>query len=124
MKNQTYIFWRAFSWARLPLFALAIGLLTEFGRSEIVDSGAFSYRSTILVSGYAGSTTLADFPLMVKLADNSPIGFSYADCEPATLRFADADGNIVPHEIDTWNTDGTYACEITRMMSGSFIMIR
>ena len=107
MKNQTYIFWRAFSWARLPLFALAIGLLTEFGRSEIVDSGAFAYRSTILVSGYAGSTTLADFPLMFKLADNSPIGFSYADCEPATLRFADADGNIVPHEIDTWNTDGT-----------------
>ena len=107
MKTRKHICWRAFSWARLPLFALAIGLLTEFGRSEIVDSGAFAYRSTILVSGYAGSTALADFPLMVKLADNSPIGFSYADCEPATLRFADADGNIVPHEIDTWNPDGT-----------------
>ncbi|MGN0844235.1 MAG: DUF2341 domain-containing protein [Kiritimatiellia bacterium] len=107
MKTRKHIYWRAFSWARIPLFALAIGLLAGVGRSEMVDSGAFAYRSTILVSGYAGSTTLADFPLMVKLAENSPTGFSYAECEPATLRFADADGTIVPHEIDTWNTDGT-----------------
>ena len=53
----------------------------------------------------APSTALANFPVLVRLAANSPDGFDYADCatDGSDLRFADANGDLIPHEIDTWN---------------------
>ncbi|MGN0855494.1 MAG: DUF2341 domain-containing protein [Kiritimatiellia bacterium] len=92
--------------SRISLILLA-GAIAFEGRSETVSESLFAYKSTILVSGYAGSTELTDFPLMVKLSAASPEGFSYDDCTGENLRFADADGNILPHEIDTWNPEGT-----------------
>ena len=62
----------------------------------------------ITISGYSGSTTLTNFPVLVKLAAGAPFGFDYADCAEggADIRFATADGLVLPHEIDTWNTNG------------------
>ena len=67
-----------------------------------------TYRAPITVSGYTGSTTLENFPVLVRLAVNTPAGFSYADCaaDGSDIRFSDASGNLIPHEIDTWNTSG------------------
>ncbi len=67
-----------------------------------------SCYATFTVSGYAGSTDLATFPVLVRLSASSPAGFSYADCAPdgSDIRFVDSDGNLVPHEIDTWNREG------------------
>ena len=61
------------------------------------------------VTGYAGTSVLTNFPVLVRLANNSPTGFSYADFYSATgddLCFLDKDGHGIPHEIDTWNTSG------------------
>lgn len=58
----------------------------------------------------APSGTLTDFPVLVRVAANSPEGFSYADClrgSGADLRFCDADGNLLASEVDTWNANGT-----------------
>lgn len=88
-------------------FAFALVVSAGTGSSETVNPSAFAHSSSILVGGYTGSSALANFPLMIKLAENSPVGFSYADCEQTVLRFADAEGNILPHEIDTWNPNGT-----------------
>ena len=58
----------------------------------------------------APSGTLTDFPVLVRVAANSPEGFSYNDClrgSGADLRFCDADGNLLASEVDTWNTSGT-----------------
>ena len=67
------------------------------------------YSATFTVTGYTGSTPLANFPVLVRLADGSPIGFSYSDCASggADIRFRDAEGNLIPHEIETWTTSGT-----------------
>ena len=88
-------------------FACVLVMSAGMGSSETVTPSAFTHSSSIRVGGYTGSSALANFPLMIKLAENSPVGFSYADCEQNALRFADADGNILPHEIDTWNPNGT-----------------
>ena len=74
-----------------------------------LDTTPFSKKIPITISGYAGSTELADFPVLVTLAENAPIGFSYDDCatDGADLRFADATGALLPHEIETWDTKGT-----------------
>ena len=66
---------------------------------------------TISCSGYTGTTTLANFQALVKLAEGTG-GFSYSDCEAdgADLWFSYVDGNqitnVIPHEIDTWNSSG------------------
>ena len=92
------------------LCALAALFLASFAANATeLDTILFAKKSDITVSGYAGSTTLANFPVLVRLAANSPDGFNYADCaaDGSDLRFADANGDLIPHEIDTWKTDGT-----------------
>ncbi len=75
----------------------------------VLDTTFFAKKCDITISGYAGATDLANFPVLVRLATDSPVGFDYADCaaDGADLRFADANGNLVPHEIDTWDSAGT-----------------
>lgn len=67
------------------------------------------HQVPITVSGYAGETTLTDFPILVTLATDAPAGFGHSLCaaDGADIRFADADGNLVPHEIESWNPSGT-----------------
>ena len=74
---------------------------------EIVPS-AFTKRIPITISGYGGTETLTNFPVLVKLAAGSPIGFDPTECaaDGSDIRFAAADGTILPHEIDTWNANG------------------
>ena len=97
----------------------AVDNLENEARSEIVevatladtrmDTNPFAYKSTATVGGYAGSTTLANFPVLVRIAANSPAGFNYEDCavDGSDIRFADVNGIMIPHEIDTWDRTGT-----------------
>ena len=68
------------------------------------------YKKSFRVSfpGYAGSTTLTDFPVLVRLSPELN-GFDYSKCRlpnGGDLRFSDSSGNLIPHEIDTWNPSG------------------
>ena len=89
----------------LPLLLAALALPAA---AATLDTSPFGKSVEMTVSGYAGSTTLADFPVLVRLAAGSPTGFDYADCasDGSDIRFADAAGNLIPHEIDTWNAAG------------------
>ena len=89
--------------------AMFFAVLASFAANATeLDTILFAKKSDITVSGYAGSTTLANFPVLVRLEANSPDGFDYADCaaDGSDLRFADENGDLIPHEIDTWNTSG------------------
>ena len=73
------------------------------------DWAKYSKKFHVTFTG-APSGTLTDFPVLVRVAENSPEGFSYADCQKsggADLRFCDANGNLLASEVDTWNTSGT-----------------
>ena len=76
---------------------------------DTVDStNNYAKKLAITFPGYAGTSALANFPVLVKLS-TSISGFSYADFQKpkgGDLRFADANGTLLPHEIDTWNTNG------------------
>ncbi len=60
------------------------------------------------VSGYTGASTLANFPVLVRISPERISGFSYADCaaDGADIAFTDANGNALAREIDTWDTTG------------------
>ena len=68
----------------------------------------FAYRAKFTVTGYAGEEELTNFPVLVRLAADSPLAFDYADCAAggSDIRFADAEGRLIPHEIETWDTAG------------------
>lgn len=73
---------------------------------------SFAATSTITVSGYKGASALADFPALVRISESNIAGFKYSQCGKADgsdVWFADADGNAIPSEIDTWNADGESA---------------
>ena len=61
-------------------------------------------------SGYDGASTLANFPVLVRLADDSPAGFLYADMLSSSsageLRFQDEGGEAIPFEVERWDPSG------------------
>ena len=62
----------------------------------------------ITVSGYTGGSTLANFPVLVRISPERILGFSYADCaaDGRDIAFEDAQGNALDREIDTWDPNG------------------
>ena len=76
-------------------------------RADPVDWTAYKKGFTVSFPGYRGTTTLEDFPVLVRLSA-ALNDFDYSKCAAggADLRFSDAAGNLIPHEIDTWNPDG------------------
>lgn len=68
-----------------------------------------SKQAKLTVSGYqGGETTLENFPLLVRISPERISGFSYGDCasDGSDISFALENGEILPHEIDTWVNDG------------------
>ena len=56
----------------------------------------------------APEAALADFPVLVRISSTTPSGFSYEDCPDAShLWFTDENGDALPFEVDTWDTNGT-----------------
>ena len=73
------------------------------------DWTKYSHKFKVSFTGYAGSETLANFPVLVKVSESGISGFRYADCLKSNggdLRFADAEGNLLASEVDTWDTNG------------------
>ena len=74
-------------------------------------SATFDKGALFTVAGYTGASTLSGFPVLVRIAENSPSGFSYGDLHSPTdgadLAFVDMLCDGLPFEIDTWNTNGT-----------------
>ena len=78
--------------------------------SAVVSSPslAVAKETTLALAGYTGTTTLTNFQALVKLSEGR-FGFSYDDYaakDGTDLWFADSLGNVIPHEIDTWNASG------------------
>ena len=72
-----------------------------------IDPADYEQTFNVKFVGYKGTSTLTDFPVLIRLSAELN-GFKYAKCaDGANLRFADSDGNLIPHEIDTWDANGT-----------------
>ena len=67
------------------------------------------YVEVTLSTDLASSEITTGVPALVKLSESTIIGFDYDDFSLANggdMMFVDENGNPVPHEIDTWDTDG------------------
>ena len=74
-------------------------------------SASFDKGAKFTVAGYTGASTLSGFPVLVRIAENSPSGFSYDELHSkstgADIAFVGMDRAGLPFEIDTWNPSGT-----------------
>lgn len=89
----------------LPLLA-AVGVPFF---ADAVSPSDFAHSVEITASGYAGSSALADFPVLVKVSP-AIIGFKYSLFETddySDLAFFDEAGAELACEVDTWNPSGT-----------------
>ena len=71
--------------------------------------GTWQRSMPIRFGGYVGSSTLTNFPALVKLSEGcGNKRFHYRDCAAcgADLLFTDESGATLQHEIETWNTNG------------------
>jgi hypothetical protein len=82
---------------------------------KISDPTSYPFRMDLTLSGYTGSSTLTDFPVLVSLS-TSISGFSYngfldSDGDGVRtggdLRFFASSGQELAYEIADWNTSGT-----------------
>ena len=89
------------------LLALSAALLAGAVWGDTLDAAQFPHRVAIQFSGYTSETMLENFPVLVKLAEGNPVGFSYADCAADSFRFTDTDGNVLPHDVEAWDPEGT-----------------
>ena len=86
------------------LLAAALCLAAGPARAAGLTMDKFAYTNALMVSGYTGTETLENFPVLVRL-DNID-GFQYSNMSDPSrgrdLAFFDADGNHLASEIDTW----------------------
>ena len=93
--------------ARATVPALLIALTALPAPADMIDASAFSHTLGIQFPAYAGSSTLTDFPVLVKLSAATGFQYAKAAADGADLRFALEDGTLLSHEIDTWDANGT-----------------
>ncbi len=71
-----------------------------------LDPIAYTSRLAFTAAGYAGSSTLENFPVLVRLS-TAIQGFDYANINQSDIRFADANGTLLAHDVERWDTTGT-----------------
>lgn len=82
-------------------------ITTDDGLSDTFDAATYAKSMTISFPDYTGAA-LSSFPVLVRLS-TAISGFDYTGFllpDGGDLRFTDASGNVIPHEVDTWNPDG------------------
>lgn len=87
--------------------AIALAMGVGFAGAETIDVGSFAYRASVTFPGYTLDSTLENFPVLVRLTAVEG-GFSYgtASVDGSDIRFALADGTILPSEVALWNPKG------------------
>lgn len=67
------------------------------------------YRAPVSFRGIGGTKTVAGVPVEIALSSERVSGFAYDQCaeDGSDIRFYSAEGELLPHEIDTWNPVGT-----------------
>lgn len=76
-----------------------------------LDTSLFVRQIEITVpsASLPSGKTVSSMPVLVRLSASSVSGFDYADFKQtggADLAFTDEAGNVLPHEIDTWDATG------------------
>ena len=91
------------------ILAAALWIAGGANAADSLTMADFAHSIKLQVSGYTGTETLANFPVLVRIS-TSLGNFQYSDMRSTKggdLAFFAADGTRLASEIDTWDTSGT-----------------
>lgn len=74
--------------------------------SSAWDADGWSRRRQLTVNATTIGSNLSNLPVLVRL-DSTRIDYSETQGSGADLRFYDESGNLLSHEIESWNSGGT-----------------
>ena len=99
------------SWLSTGMVALCVALfgVTATCADTTVDWTKYKHSFTVKFSGYSGTTTLTNFPVLVRISEDRISFPIYAKCKIANggdLRFSDASGALLASEVEYWNPGG------------------
>ena len=89
--------------------ALAVAMFCAANAwATTIDPSNYDHNMSISPASGRITSTLSNFPLLLRLSTARQPLFDPADCGTggSDLRFALADGTLLAHEIDTWNPSG------------------
>jgi len=90
--------------------ASSVAVATYTFKRPTPPLSSFKKYVEITLSTNLASTAIANaIPALVKLSESTITGFDYDDFSLAKggdMMFVDESGAILPHEVDTWDTDG------------------
>ena len=93
---------------------------------ETLDPTLFR-RSAVVSTSYTQSSTLTNFPLLVRISTDRLPGFNAATAgaNGMGVRFTDAEGTLLNHEIDEFHADGDslYWVSVPRLRSGAKLTV-
>lgn len=94
--------------AKISLSLITAFLLAAPSIAATIDRSNYKHNMSIKLTSGKISTTLENFPLLVRLSSARQPYFNPLDCAEngADLRFALPDDTLLAHEIDTWNISG------------------
>ena len=82
-------------------------LSAEYEGDGFLPPKAFEKYVPLTVAGYAGSSTLANFPVLVRVSESAMPGFSYAEAGGRDgVCSTDSERRYLAFECDTWNPSG------------------
>ncbi len=127
VRSQITRAWKRVS-AAVRLSLLAGLMLAVNGAQAAVDTASFPYSMDITFSGYTGSTTLNNFPVLVVLT-NGLSGFSYSQMKSpengGDLRFTDESRTAwLNYEFETWSPFSGSAVSAPTEISGCALWLR
>ncbi len=93
-------------WVYVTVCAYAV-MMSNMCGAAAVDTQLFAHSVTIQFNGCTVTEPLENFPVAIKFAEGMPYGFSYNDCAVDSFRFTDTEGNVLAHDVECWNTQGT-----------------
>ena len=96
-------------YARATTTVAGVAYAIKSGRKDFTVTYAkepsSSYKHFTATISYVG-TAIAGVPVPIRISETAIEGFHYADVTETGFEFVDADGNILPWELDTWDTEG------------------
>lgn len=82
--------------------------VSSFKTAPVVNSSSFTKRIEIKIPGYTGTTTLKNFPVLVKLSEETIPGFKFSDSylDGSDITCTTPNNVVIPHEVESWNING------------------
>ena len=93
--------------ARALLCAIVGFAVLSASASEKINSLKPKFTSEMTVIGCTNEVPLVNFPVAVRISTTKISGFDYEKCDGEDdISFSDESGNVLPHEVEVWNTEG------------------